>query len=77
MHNDVARPWSCSHAHIQNGDHKGVALFRDSGIWIVKPQTNRPSRNSTAQPHQETCRYYCHLIKFSASGKYDAILDRS
>ena len=61
MHNDVARPWSCSHAHIQNGDHKGVALFRDSGFWILKAQTNHPSRNSTAQPYQKTCRYYCHL----------------
>ena len=43
-------------------------------LTYLKAQTNRPSRNSTAQPHQNTCQHYCHL-NFQASGKYGVILD--
>ena len=40
----------------------------------LKSQTIRPSRYSTAEPHQNTCLHYCYL-NFPLSGKYNAILD--
>ena len=30
-------------------------------LTYLKAQTNRPSRNSTAQPHQNTCQHYCRI----------------
>ena len=40
-----------------------------------EPQTNRPSHYSTALPHQNTCQHHGHNFKFSAWGKYNALLD--
>ena len=35
---------------------------KSTGSMIyLKAQTNRPSRQSTAQPHQNTCQRYSHL----------------
>ena len=40
----------------------------------LKAQRNRPSRYSTTQPYENTCKHYCHL-NFRASNKYDVILE--
>ena len=68
MHDDVTRLKGSMvvvvtlKSKMASGSVRSGGNSKSTGSLIyLKAETNRASRNSTAQPRQNTCHNYCHL----------------